>query len=78
MGICSLALCREGGGDCGLGVAGGDWAGFGDIRGGDQVMLRLPDLVSGLGGEGVGMCRTAELDNVKECGSPGGCCSCSP
>lgn len=53
-----------GGGACGLTVARvarGDGTGLGAIRGGDQVMLCLPDLVSGLGDEGAGMCRAAGL-----------------
>lgn len=48
-----LALCRVGGGGAsGLTVARvarGDGTGLGAIRGGDQVMLCLPDLVSGPG-----------------------------
>lgn len=42
-------------------VAGGDGTGLGAIRGGDQVMLCLPDPVSGPGDKGAGMCRAAEL-----------------
>lgn len=34
-------------------VARGDGTGLGAIRGGDQVMLCLPDLVSGLGMRGL-------------------------
>lgn len=55
----SLLCAGWGGGTCGLTVARvarGDGTGLGDIRGGDQVMLCLPDLVSGLGVEGTGMC----------------------
>lgn len=54
----------RGGGGCGLTVARvarGDGTGLGAIRGGDQVMLCLPDLVSGPGDEGSGMCRASEL-----------------
>lgn len=36
-------------------VAGGDGTALGAIRGGDQVMLCLPDPVSGPGDEGAGM-----------------------
>lgn len=71
---CSVRLGRGGGVACGptvTRVARGDGTGLGAIRGGDQVKLCLPDLVSGLGDKGTGMCRT-----VKECGSPGGCLSC--
>lgn len=41
--------------DCGMGGK-RRWDRLGAIRGGDQVMLCLPDLVSGLGDEGTGMC----------------------
>lgn len=66
MGICALALCflLGGGNTSGLTVARvarGDGTGPGAIRGGDQVMLCLPDLVSGPGDEGAGMCWAAEL-----------------
>lgn len=66
MGICVLAVrfSLEGGNTSGLTVARvarGDETGLGAIRGGDQVMLCLPDLVSGPGDEGAGMCGAAEL-----------------
>lgn len=53
-------------------VAGGDGTGLGAIRGGDQVMLCLPDLFSGPGDEGAGMCGAAELSRnaVPRCPCP--------
>lgn len=66
--ICILALCfSPGGGGDGASsltvarVARGDGTRLGTIRGGDQVMLPLPDLVAGLGGDGAGMCGVAKL-----------------
>lgn len=54
----SLLCAGWGGGACGLTGMGGKrrWDRLGAIRGGDQVTLCLPDLVSGLGDDGTGMC----------------------
>lgn len=63
-----FALLGRGRGDaCGLTVARvarRDGTGLGAIRGGDQVTLCLPDLVSGPGDEGAGMCTTELSRNV--------------
>lgn len=75
--ICAFLRSSLGGGNTsGLTVARvarGDGTGLGAIRGGDQVMLCLPDPVSGPGDGGGWNVRGGRA--VKECGSPGGCFS---